>query len=215
MEASERRLLAQEASRLGSPLDDAQLDLLARYVDLLRTWNARVRMLGDREPEALIQKHLPDCLALATLLPDAGPVADIGTGAGLPGLVLACVRPSVAFWLVESRRRRASFLHEATARLGLGNVLVVDSRAEDLATLPGFAGRASVVTARAVALDPLLAVAAPLLQPSGRVLVMQSQKEPPARIGASAARAGFAMRERRDYTLTGGEARRIVVLGRP
>ena len=88
-------------------------------------------------------------------------------------------------------------------------------RAEDLAGLPEFAGRASVVTARAVALEALLGVAASLLEPAGRVLVMQSQKEPPDRTAAHAARAGFALRERRDYTLAGGEARRVVVLGRP
>ena len=87
MDASERRTLAQEASRLGVDLSGDQLARLEAYTDVLRLWNRRIRLLGDRDPEALIRKHIPDCLALLSVLPTDGPVADIGSGAGLPGLV--------------------------------------------------------------------------------------------------------------------------------
>jgi 16S rRNA G527 N7-methylase RsmG len=69
LQASERRQLAQEAAKLGSALDDDQLERLSSYIEILRTWNERVRLLGDRDPGALIRKHLPDCLALVPFLP--------------------------------------------------------------------------------------------------------------------------------------------------
>lgn len=215
MQASERRQLAQEAARLGSPLDDAQLERLSRYVGLLCTWNERIRMLGDREPGMLIRKHLPDCLALVPLLPKEGPLADIGSGAGLPGMVLACVRADLECWLIESRRRRVSFLQEAKARLGLDRISVIDGRAEDLAERPDFASKATVVTARAVSLEALAKVGLPLMMPGGRLLVMQSQRETIEQTRVLAHRHGIEILEVREYQLLGGEQRRIVIIGRP
>ena len=178
MEASERRLLAREASNLGVAISENQLARLEAYADLLLAWNQRVRLIGDRDPGMLVQKHIPDCLALLPFLPDEGPVADIGSGAGLPGLVLACMRPELDLWLIESRGRRVSFLHEAAARVGLNRVRVLGSRAEELAPQEEFAKRASMVTARAVAVDDLLLHGIPLLKATGRLALMQSQKAP-------------------------------------
>src|SRR4029079_9967233 len=103
MKASERRLLAREASNLGVAISENQLVRLEAYADLLLAWNQRVRLIGDRDPGMLVRKHIQACLALLPFLPDEGPVADIGSGAGLPGLVLACMRPELDLWLIESR----------------------------------------------------------------------------------------------------------------
>lgn len=216
MLASERHLLAQEGHRLGSPLDDDQLDRLGSYVDILRTWNEHIRLLGDRNPATLIRKHLPDCLALAGfVMPNEGPIADIGTGPGLPGLVLACVRPDLECWLIESRQRRLSFLYEVKARVGLEAVRIVGSRAEELAEGGDFARRASLVTARAVAVEDLIACGLPLLRADGRILVMQSQKGSLDRILQMVDAATLRISNVKEYRLIDGEPRRIVVLSRP
>jgi 16S rRNA (guanine527-N7)-methyltransferase len=212
VQASERRQLAQEAARLGSTLDDAQLDRLSLYVEILRTWNERVRILGDRDPLGLVQKHLPDCLALLPFLPDTGPLVDIGSGAGLPGMVLACVRTDLECWLIESRRKRVSFLQEAKARLSLDRLTVIDGRAEEVAGRPEFAAKGAVVTARAVSLEDLLKVGPPLMLPGGRLLAMRSRRETIAATEAMVRRHGFTILASHDYRLAGGEQRRLVVL---
>ena len=214
MEASQRRLLAREASNLGVAISDDQLARLEAYADLLLAWNQRVRLIGDRDPGVLVRKHIPDCLALLPFLPDEGPVADIGSGAGLPGLVLACMRPDVDFWLIESRGRRASFLHEAAARTGLSQVRVHGLRAEELASQAEFSKGASMVTARAVAVDHLLLHGLPLLKPSGRMALMQSQRIPVESLQSVVSARAMTVTEVREYRLGGGEERRIVVLGR-
>jgi 16S rRNA (guanine527-N7)-methyltransferase len=212
MLASERRLLAREASRLGCSLDDDQMERLRSYVDILRTWNTRIRILGDRDPATLVRKHLPDCLALVSCLPIEGPLADIGTGAGLPGVVLACVKPNLECWLIEARRKRLSFLYEVKARVGLQRVHLVASRAEELAGRGEFAARASVVAARAVPVDDLIALGLPLLRTDGSILVMQSQKGSIDQFQRGVAAKNLRLSDVKEYRLIDGEPRRIVTL---
>lgn len=133
---SEGRQLADGARELGVPLDDAQRDILLRYVDLLYVWN-RAAGLTTIPRENAVRLHVLDSLAAAPVLAAAprgaeGPVVDLGTGAGLPGLVLAVARPETSFVLVESNRKRCSFLLEALRVLALANVRVVESAVEDL-----------------------------------------------------------------------------------
>lgn len=145
------------------PPDAARLALLEDYLALLLRWNSRINLVADAAPEVIRQRHIADSLQLASLLPPGdGPIADLGAGAGLPGLVLAATTGR-EMHLVESDRRKAAFLTEAAARLGLKRVTIHPLRIED-ATLPPLA----VVTARALApLDRLLTHAARLLAPDG------------------------------------------------
>lgn len=141
-------------------------DRLEAYLALLLRWNARINLVAERDPEAIRRRHLDDALQLLPLVPPGdGPLADLGAGAGLPGLVLACAldRP---VHLVESDQRKAAFLAEAVRHLVLPRVTVHAERIE-AARLPPLA----VVTARALApLPRLLALAAPLLAPGGAAL---------------------------------------------
>jgi 16S rRNA (guanine527-N7)-methyltransferase len=141
-------------------------------------------------------------------------VADVGSGAGLPGLVLACVRPDLEIWLIESRSRRASFLLEVKARLDLAHVTVVASRAEALGDDPKYRNRASIVTARAVSLEEVVKAGLPLLRDGGRLLAMQAQTRSPKDVEAEARRFGLTVLDLCEYRLLGGEGRRIVVLAR-
>ena len=146
-----------------------RLELAGRYADLLATEGVLRGLIGPREAPRLWERHLVNCGVMSTLLQPGASVIDVGSGAGLPGLVLAVARPDLVITLVEPLARRTSFLEEVVEELDLGNVTVVRGRAEDV-DLPG----ADVVTARAVAaLDKLAGWCLPLAAVGGRLLAMK------------------------------------------
>jgi 16S rRNA (guanine527-N7)-methyltransferase len=130
-------------------------------------------LVGPREAERLWDRHLLNCAVIAEFVPDSGTLLDIGSGAGLPGLVLAMLRPGVEVILLEPMARRVTFLEECVSELGLGNVGVRRQRAEEAHGQV----RADVVTARAVApLDRLAGLAVPLARPGGTVLAVKGAR---------------------------------------
>jgi 16S rRNA (guanine527-N7)-methyltransferase len=136
---------------------------LAAYRDLLLRWNTRINLISVETAGEIDQRHIADCAQLQPLLPPAGPIADIGSGAGLPGLVLAIIQPEREVHLVESDKRKAAFLVEAGAQLKLPMVRIHACRAEN-AKLPPL----SAITARALApLATLLPYADKFLAPGG------------------------------------------------
>jgi 16S rRNA (guanine527-N7)-methyltransferase len=140
------------------------------YAGLLATDGVERGLLGPGEASRLWERHLLNCAVVAPLIARDSSVCDIGSGAGLPGLVLALMRSDLSMVLVEPLGRRAAFLQEAVETLGLENVQVVRSRAQDLA---GHL-RTDVVTARAVApLARLLGWALPLCAANGQVLAFK------------------------------------------
>jgi 16S rRNA (guanine527-N7)-methyltransferase len=144
-----------------------------RYAELLATDGVTRGLIGPRETERLWDRHLLNCALVAELLPESGSLVDIGSGAGLPGVVLAMLRPSLQVILLEPLLRRSVFLEECVAELGLGNTTVVRARAEEKAAARI---RVDVATARAVApLDRLAGWAAPLLRPGGQLLAIKGQ----------------------------------------
>jgi 16S rRNA (guanine527-N7)-methyltransferase len=117
------------AHTLAFPLSHTQETLLAQYVELVFKWNRITNLIGVAEPAEFIAKHLTDCLSIAPYV--AGDtLVDVGSGAGLPGMVLACVRPEVFVYLLEPRAKRARFLEHARIALALPNVEVVTARVE-------------------------------------------------------------------------------------
>ncbi|MGH3265249.1 MAG: 16S rRNA (guanine(527)-N(7))-methyltransferase RsmG [Trebonia sp.] len=144
-----------------------------RYADLLATEGVSRGLIGPRETERLWDRHLLNCAVVSELLPERGLLVDIGSGAGLPGIVLAMLRPSLRVILLEPLLRRSVFLEECVAELGLSNATVLRARAEDRAAA---AIRADLATARAVApLDRLVGWAAPLLRPGGELLAIKGR----------------------------------------
>jgi 16S rRNA (guanine527-N7)-methyltransferase len=146
------------------------ISLARRYAGLL-SGEATVRgLVGPREVPRLWERHLLNCALVCDLASPSATVCDIGSGAGLPGLVMAIRRPDLAVTLVEPLLRRTTFLDEAVASLGLTNVEVVRARAEALHGDRTF----DVVTARAVApLDRLSRWALPLVRTGGEFLAMK------------------------------------------
>jgi 16S rRNA (guanine527-N7)-methyltransferase len=140
------------------------------YARLLAGPGVERGLIGPAEAARIWDRHLLNCAVVADLVPERCRLADLGSGAGLPGLVLAMLRPLTAVILVEPMARRTAFLAECAEQLGLNNVEVRRARAEELAGQI----RADVVTARAVAsLDRLAGPASGLARPGGLVLAMK------------------------------------------
>jgi 16S rRNA (guanine527-N7)-methyltransferase len=154
---------AVERHRIPEPVVSRETtERLDAFVALLLDWNRRINLVSARDAAELRQRHVEDSLQLLPLLPP-GPLLDIGSGGGFPGLVLAAADPHRAVTLVESDKRKAAFLATAAARLGLPKVAVQAIRVEDVAV----SGMAAL-TARAFApLSGILAYAARFLAPDG------------------------------------------------
>ena len=161
-----------------------RLVLAERYADLLATEGVLRGLIGPREAPRLWDRHLLNCAVLGEAVPSQASVADVGSGAGLPGLVLAIARPDIRVTLVEPLLRRTRFLDEVVASLGLADqVEVRRGRAEELAGADRFA----VVTARAVApLERLLGWCMPLVAPDGVLLAMKGSGAAEEVAGAAA-----------------------------
>lgn len=170
-----------------------RLAVMTAYVGLLATTATEWGLVGPREVPRLWERHVLNCAVVEQLVPRGAAVADLGSGAGLPGLVLAIARPDLRVTLIEPLLRRARFLEQAVADLGLDAVQVRRARAEELV---GRVDPFDVVTARAVApLGRLAGWALPLLRPGGVLLALKGstamaevaeQRSEVERYGASA-----------------------------
>jgi 16S rRNA (guanine527-N7)-methyltransferase len=146
------------------------LPLAEAYAALLADDGVVRGLIGPREAPRLWERHLVNCALLGEAVPPGADVCDIGSGAGLPGLVLAIARPDLRLTLVEPLLRRTTFLAEVVERLGLTNVEVVRARAEELHGTREF----TVVTSRAVApLGRLLDWSMPLVRQGGTLVAMK------------------------------------------
>ena len=186
------------------------LPVLQAYAALLAGPGVERGLLGPREAPRLWERHLLNSAGLAALLGEGQTVADLGSGAGLPGIVLAAMRPDVTVVLVEPLLRRATFLEEVVAELGLRTVVVRRARGEDLAG----SLLVDTVVARAVApLDRLASWALPLLHPGGRLLALKGERADSELAGAGAALKAAGASASEVVTVGSGstEARVVVV----
>lgn len=148
----------------------ARLHLAERYADLLATVAVERGLIGPREVPRLWERHLMNCAVVVPRVPVEATVADVGSGAGLPGLVWAIVRPDLDVTLIEPLLRRTVFLEEAVDALELDHVTVRRARAEEVTDTY------DVVTARAVApLEKLAAWCLPLVRPGGILLALKGR----------------------------------------
>ena len=155
-----------------------RLFLAIAFARLLVTEGVTRGLIGPREAPRIWERHLLNCAAVAELVPPDARVVDVGSGAGLPGIVLAIARPDLSVVLVEPLARRTAFLDEVVSALDLDRTSVVRARAEELVPVRGRPriDRADVVTARAVApLDRLTAWCLPLVADRGRLLALKGE----------------------------------------
>jgi 16S rRNA (guanine527-N7)-methyltransferase len=155
-----------------APVFGPALPQAIEFASMLATDGVQRGLLGPREVPRLWERHLMNCAVVAELVPAEAEVVDVGSGAGLPGIVFALLRPRVRMILLEPLLRRTIFLEECIQRLDLAQVTVRRGRAEELA------GKihADVATSRAVApLDRLVPLSAGVLRPGGTVLAIKGQ----------------------------------------
>jgi 16S rRNA (guanine527-N7)-methyltransferase len=169
---TERELLTAGGAQFDLKIDRARAEALLELVDELELANAQFNLTAIRDRPGMLRKHVLDSLSVQPFL--KGPrIADVGTGAGFPGLPLAIVNPERRFSLIEATGKKARFVERTVERLGLRNVEVVNERAERFRPLEPF----DAVLARALAsLADFVAYAGHLCAPDGRLLAMKGRR---------------------------------------
>lgn len=153
-----------------APLFGAQIDRARGFAEALGVHGEERGLIGPLEPARLWTRHILNSAVAAPLFPSGAVVGDVGSGAGLPGIVLAIARPDVQWVLIEPMERRVAWLQEQADALRLENVEIVRARAEDWDRGPTL----DAVTARAVsALRTLIPITAPLLRPGGELILLK------------------------------------------
>jgi len=193
------RQLGDGVDALALPLPADAPARLLDYLALLARWNRSFNLTAVREPRAMVTRHLLDSLAILPHV-EGSSAADLGSGAGLPGIVLAIAAPERQWLLVDSNGKKARFLRAAVRELGLGNVQVAQQRVEDVQ------GRFDCITARAFAsLPDMLAWGGHLLAADGVWLAMKGQR-PDDELAALP--AGFALEAETALAVPGLDAAR-------
>jgi 16S rRNA (guanine527-N7)-methyltransferase len=164
-----RQRLRAGLNALGIRLDDSVIERQLDYLDLLSRWNAAYNLTAVRDPGEMVTRHLLDSLAVLPFVSGRS-LADLGTGAGLPGIPLALAKPELEVHLVDSNGKKARFLREAVRHLKLGLARVEESRVEAVA------GKFDCISARAFAtLSDMLTWGGHLLADDGRWLALKGR----------------------------------------
>ncbi len=164
-------LLREGLAAMALEVSAAQQQLLIAYLGLLHKWNRSYNLTAVRDPEQMVTRHLLDSLSLSSLLVGQR-LIDVGSGAGLPGLVLAITHPHLQVVLLDSALKRTRFLIQAGHELGLANVQVERARIEDFKPELRFD---CMVSRASLGLDELMAVAGTVLKSDGLMLSMQGR----------------------------------------
>ncbi|MEQ1321982.1 16S rRNA (guanine(527)-N(7))-methyltransferase RsmG [Acinetobacter soli] len=164
--------LKQGSQSLGLNLSDDALGLLLKYQDALVLWNKAYNLTAIRDPKEMLVKHLLDSLSILKDLP-AGRLLDVGTGGGMPGMIVALCQPERDCVLLDSNGKKIRFLKQFIADLKLKNVIAVQTRVENEDSIQGL-GKFDVVTSRAFAsLSDFVAAARPYMHDSTVIAAMK------------------------------------------
>lgn len=153
-------LLKSRLVEAGIPAPEEAAEKLGIYHALLLEYNQRMDLTAVLEDGEIIDRHYIDSLlplSMPGMIPDAGNVIDVGTGAGFPGMMLALFRPDLSFTLLDAQQKRLTFLEAVLKETGTKNVTLVHARAEDGARTPALREQFDLAVARAVAAMPVLA----------------------------------------------------------
>lgn len=207
--------LKKQAAALGVALSAGQLAQLDRYAAFLVDSNDRVNLTAITDPVGIADRHFCDSLAPLPLLglAEGASLADVGTGAGFPGVVMAIARPDLRLCLIDSRGKRTAFLAELLQRLGV-RAEIVTARAEDAGRDRALRERFDLVTARAVAALPALCeYCLPLVRVGGRFAALKGPDVSGELQSAERAMAlcGGSLEDAPQYALAGGDRRTLVI----
>ena len=180
-----------EDSRLEiPPVNQSKISQFQVYLDLLVKWNQKINLTSEKTPKEILEQHIFDSLQYAQALSPKDVITDIGSGAGFPGMPLKIIYPDLKITLIESQRKRCSFLEAAILQLGLEGIRVINERAEKI--LPS--GLVEAVIFRAVSdINNCLEIAAPFLKIGGEVIL---KKPPDKKEIESAWPDGFSLKQK-------------------
>ncbi len=173
-----RASLRAGADALALDLPEPQLGQLLAYLELLHKWNRVYNLTAVRDPQQMLTQHLLDCMAALPVFEGAQHVLDVGSGGGLPGIVIAIwarhAQPQMRIEMIDTVHKKTAFLTQVKAELGLANVKVNTGRVEQFEPAEKF----DVITSRAFAdLGDFVRWSGHLLQPGGRMLALKGQAE--------------------------------------
>ena len=207
--------LTQALPSVGVTLSEEQMELMSKFYVFLIDTNNKMNLTAITEPAQVAEKHMADSLRLLPYLKKGDMLADVGTGAGLPGIPLAIACPDVKVVLVESMQKRVNYLEAVVSHLGLKNIEIVCARAEEIGQEAKYREKFNIATARAVAALPVLAeYLLPLVKIGGKVLAMKSIKAEEELMSSQNAIniLGGAKVNKVDYELLSGEHRSIIMV---
>ena len=166
-----RQKLTEGVAQLGLTSDDIKIDLLLIYLNALIKWNKTYNLTAITDPAQMVVDHLLDALSVVTHLPASGRLIDIGTGGGVPGIILAVFLPDLSVTLLDSNSKKTAFLRQAVIELGLTNVEVVNCRVEAFQA-SGF----DIIISRAFSsLISFVTLSAALISDTGRWFAMKGK----------------------------------------
>lgn len=171
-------ILREKATQSGITLTEDQIEKLRIYYELLVEWNKKMNLTALTEPEDVVLKHFCDSILLLSFadVKENSSLIDVGTGAGFPSVPIKIVRPDIKLCLLDSLNKRLVFLQEVVDKLGLENVKIVHSRAEDGARKTDLREKFDYATSRAVAqLNVLSEYCLPYVKVGGRFLAMKGK----------------------------------------
>ena len=200
-----RRNLITALAQLDLSVSASQLDGLLALAELLFVWRSRINLTGHKTLAAIVQGLLIESAALTRELPEIESLADLGSGAGFPGLPIAILRPDCRVTLVESRERRHHFQRAAVRELGLDNVLPLRGRAESVTAVPHAAAIAQAMARPELA----LILMRPWVQDGGHI-VIPGASTPPLRTP----QRGVVFETLARYRVPGSERERTLWIGR-
>lgn len=166
--------LIDKTKKINCKLNDNQLEQFYTYMDLLLEWNNKINLTAITEPEEVITKHFLDSLTILKYIKDNTQIADIGTGAGFPGLPLKIANPSLSVTLVDSLNKRINFLNEVIEQIGIDHIKTIHNRAEDFGQNKEYREMFDVAVSRAVArLNVLVEYLLPAVKVGGICICMK------------------------------------------
>lgn len=171
--------LKSQIMKNGLDIREDKLKSILKYMDLILTWNKKMNLTGITGKKDFIEKHVIDSLMVTKLIKieNCSSMIDIGTGAGIPGILIKIARPDLKMILIEAIRKKADFLHEAVSELGIKNIEIVNERSETAAKKEKYREKSDMAVARAVSsLKVLAELCLPFVKKDGIFIAMKGEK---------------------------------------
>jgi len=210
----DRNRMQRLAAQFEIEISKIQLEQLDTYAHMLVEWNKVMNLTAITEPEDIEIKHFLDCMLAARLCRENDSIADVGTGAGFPGVVIKIMQSNAEITLIDSLDKRLNFLSEVGKELGL-SMNYIHARAEDAGHADGLRQSFTLTTARAVApLNVLAEFCLPLTAVGGRLMAMKgrSAADEVTSAGNAIEILGGIISEEREFILPDGSERQIIIV---